>query len=239
MTFHAPLTIVLPCFTPPAGWAGNVIANVQQIEERLGFPPVLVVVDDGSRTSEARAGVGELREALPSATIVRYDENMGKGFALRRGVAEASTPYVIFTDVDFPYTIESFVRIWEALGAGSDVALGHRDESYYRHVPRVRRMISRSFRFVVRHAFRLGTSDTQSGLKGFNERGKAHFLQSRTDRYLFDLEFVRACSRDPGLTLTPVAVELNPGVTFRRMSPRVLLTELLNLVRIWSKRPSR
>jgi glycosyltransferase involved in cell wall biosynthesis len=239
MTPPTPLTIVLPCFNPPAGWAGNVMANVQRIEGYLGFPPALVVVDDGSRTPEARTGVGELHEELPSAKIIRYDENMGKGYALRRGVAEATTPFVIFTDVDFPYTIESFVRIWDALRAGSDVAVGHRDESYYRHVPLARRLISRSFRFVVKHAFRLGTSDTQSGLKGFNERGKAHFLRSRTDRYLFDLEFVRACSRDDGLTLTPVAVEINPGVTFRRMSARVLLTELLNLVRIWSKRPSR
>jgi glycosyltransferase involved in cell wall biosynthesis len=239
MTSHAPLTIVLPCFNPPPGWATNVLSSLARIEERLGFSPHLVLVNDGSDTAETRSGIRALSDAMPEATIVGYEANMGKGHALRRGVAQARTDYVIFTDVDFPYSVDSFVRIWEALEAGSDVAVGHRDASYYAHVPLVRRLISRSFRLVVERAFRLGTSDTQSGLKGFNARGREHFLATRTDRYLFDLEFVHSCSRDPGLRLTPVPVELNAGITFRRMSPRVLFVELLNLLRIWARRSDR
>jgi glycosyltransferase involved in cell wall biosynthesis len=239
MTSPAPLTIVLPCFNPSTGWAANVLTNLAKIEERLGFMPRLVLVNDGSDTAETRTGIRTLSEAMPDAAIVEYEANRGKGHALRRGVAEASTDYVIFTDVDFPYSHESFMRIWEALAAGSDVAIGHRDASYYAHVPFVRRVISRSFRFVVERTFRLRTSDTQSGLKGFNARGRDYFLATRTDRYLFDLEFVHACSRDPRLRLTPVPVELNPGVTFRRMSPRVLFLELVNLLRIWARRSDR
>src|SRR5690606_10670565 len=89
---RSPLTIVVPCFEPPTGWAANVTGNLAQIERRLGFAPELVLVDDGSVGDETRRGIEEIRATLPRATILRDEVNMGKGHALRRGVSVAHTP---------------------------------------------------------------------------------------------------------------------------------------------------
>ena len=71
-----------------------------------------------------------------------------------------------------------------------NVVIGVKDQSYYDHVPPLRRSISRVFRFFVRSLLRIPTDDTQCGLKGFDQVGKAVFLKTTIDRYLFDLEFV-------------------------------------------------
>jgi glycosyltransferase involved in cell wall biosynthesis len=219
--------LILPCYNPLPGWADNVLASIASLQQALpGAEPHVVLVNDGSQRGVEEKDIARLRTELPHFTYVTYSQNQGKGYALRQGVLHARHKLCVFTDIDFPYEETSMATLCQELStSGADIVAGVRDEGYYAAVPPARVAISRSLRFLTQLLLRLPVSDTQCGLKGFNERGKALFLRSQTKRYLFDLEFLYLAARQQGLRVRAVPVHLKPGVVFSRMSPQVLFRE--------------
>ena len=231
--------LVLPCFNPPAGWAANLVAAIRRLQPLTpGAVWRVLVVNDGSPRGVTEADIALLRAELPGFTYLAYPVNRGKGHALRTGISQTTAPLVLFTDIDFPYEETSMASVLHVLRAGGiDVATGARDETYYATVPRRRVLISKLLRRATRHLFGLAVSDTQAGLKGFNAAGRAVFLQTTIDRYLFDLEFIFLASRAAaGLRVQPVPVRLKPGVVFSEMNARVLLTESRSFARLLTAR---
>ena len=191
-----------------------------------------IVVNDGS-DNDAFKKEKPLLQSNPSIKLLEYNPNKGKGEAVRTGVRAATGTYIIYTDIDFPYTIESINKVIELLKSeNADVVIGTKDSSYYDHVPVIRRFISRLLRMLIRLFFRMPTDDTQCGLKGFNQRGKSVFLQTTIARYLFDLEFVFLASHQPALQVKTQEVILCDNVQFRKMNFGILPSELLNLFKI-------
>ncbi|QJX47333.1 glycosyltransferase [Hymenobacter taeanensis] len=233
--------LVLPCYNPPEGWAANLIACLQELQQRLPEADFTVyVVNDGSSKPPTEADIALLRSALPQFHYLSYNENRGKGYALRYGVQQAHNPYCLFTDIDFPYQEDSVAAVFRKLADQHyDIAVGARDDAYYAEVPAIRTGISRTLRFCTRYLLRLPVSDTQCGIKGFNAKGKVLFLQTQVDRYLFDLEFLFRSARIPQLRVAAVPVQLKPGIIFSRMNPRVLATEGFNLLKIIGKNSRR
>jgi glycosyltransferase involved in cell wall biosynthesis len=229
------IDLVLPCYNPPADWAANLISAIQRLNTLL--PHVswhVFVVNDGSPRGVSEADVALLKAGLPRFTYIAYTENRGKGHALRTGIAQTTAPLVLFTDIDFPYEEASVVSIVNPLVAGTvDVATGARDEIYYASVPAGRVVISKLLRRATRHLLGLAVTDTQTGLKGFNTVGKAIFLRTTIDRYLFDLEFIFLASRaSSGLRVQPIPVRLKPGIVFSKMNIKVLMTEGRSFARL-------
>ncbi len=228
------LDLVLPCYNPPANWDRNVIASIEKIRAMIpGTRLNLILVNDGSVKGISDREISILKEEIPGLFYIALLSNTGKGHALRAGVRESKGDFCVYTDIDFPYREEDLVKVFRALQHTSgDVAAGVRDDQYYQNVPPFRVMISRFLKFLIKSLLKLEITDTQCGLKGFNSRGKELFLQTQTDRYLFDLEFIMKSSRDPSITLNPVPVKLKPDIVFSRMNPKVLLVESLNFLRL-------
>ncbi|WP_460620458.1 glycosyltransferase family 2 protein [Hymenobacter tenuis] len=236
-----PTDLVLPCYNPPAGWAANLVTCMRGLQQRVPEADFTVyVVNDGSSQPPTAADITLLRAALPQFHYLSYEQNRGKGYALRYGVQQAANPYCFFTDIDFPYQEDSVAAVFRKLAEQCcDIAVGVRDDAYYAEVPAIRTGISRTLRFFTRYLLRLPVSDTQCGIKGFNTQGKALFLQTQVDRYLFDLEFLFRTARVPQLRVAAVPVELKPGIIFSRMNPRILATEGYNLLKIIGKNSRR
>ncbi len=231
--------LVLPCYNPPTGWAANLVAAVGRLCTLT--PDVswrLIVVNDGATRGVTDHDVAFLRSQLPTLTYLTYTENRGKGHALRTGIAHTTAPLVLFTDIDFPYEEASVAAVLAVLRVGTaDVATGARDESYYASVPPRRVVISKLLRRASRHLLGLAVADTQAGLKGFNAAGRAIFLRTTIDRYLFDLEFVFLASRaTAGLRVLPVPVRLKPGIVFSQMNAGILLSEARSFARLLTAR---
>ena len=190
----------------------------------------LVVVNDGSPRNVSESNFERLQQLIPGVKIVNYPENKGKGFALRQGVRLAGADFYLVTDFDFPYTLDSMRRIVETLIEKGGVAAGNRDTAYYAHVPLFRRLLSRFLRWMLRNLLRQPIGDSQCGLKGFDNAGKAVFLQTTIDRFLFDLEFLMLANGK--VAVTPVSVELRPGVVFSKVGWRILATEGRNFLKL-------
>jgi hypothetical protein len=167
-------------------------------------------------------------------TLISYDKNMGKGYALRRGVKAASAPLVMYTDIDFPFTdYSTHSLIGDLVNQQNDIVAGYRDEKYYLNkMSGFRRFLSKGFRFFIRSIIRLKITDTQCGLKGFNARGREIFLKTKTNRYLFDFEFIYLAGKNKAIKINPIPVRLKDNVVFRKMKLKILLQEAFNLLLI-------
>ena len=98
------LDIVLPCYNPLPNWEKRVIETIPKL--RKNFPQLdlkLIIVNDGSAYTLGDS-LDQITEHIPAFEYIDNSENRGKGHAIRKGVKEGTGNYVLFTDVDFPYT---------------------------------------------------------------------------------------------------------------------------------------
>ncbi len=227
--------IVLPVFNPIDGWAENVISRFNELKSECRHLGKLsmIIVNDGSTSANMRTGCDYLRTNLPEIQWIEYKKNRGKGYALRKGVEAADSDFIVYTDIDFPYTNESVVAIIEKLVTGRyDAVIGSRDESYYSSLPASRRWISHFLKRLNAILLGLKISDTQGGLKGFTKAIKPVFLQTQIDRYLFDLEFIYLLSRMKNARILPVKVKLREGVEFSKVRVHILTGEFRNFLKV-------
>lgn len=228
------LDIVLPCYNPRSDWAEQIVNSHNKISTAFNDCVVsLIIVNDGSQKNVDEKIIEKLKSKISNLQFISYPANMGKGFALRKGAAAASSEICIYTDIDFPYEEKSLIALYENLKSGkADIVIGVRSKDYYDHVPAMRRVISRFLRWMIRNLLNIPITDTQGGLKGFNKKGKEIFLQTTINRYLFDLQFIYLASKRKDIQMTAQEVRLKDGVIFSRMNPCVLFRESLNFLKI-------
>ncbi len=229
----ASLNLVIPCYNPPKNWAEDLIARSKAFRDYLNEDFSLILVNDASQEGVDEASIQLLKDKIPGFQFITYDKNHGKGYALRQGMAHIDQGNILYTDIDFPYEFESMKAVCDALSAGSDIAVGTRNDLYYENTPTKRTLISKFLRWILRRVFRLPITDTQCGLKGFNQKGREVFMQTRIERFLFDMEFIALASRNKGITMDPIAVRLRSNIQFSKMNTKILITESVNLFRIF------
>ena len=234
------VSIIVPCYNPPAGWEQAITASWSTFSGHTNDVVELVIVMDGIKDTAPGPGISFPDHYESRLKLIRYEHNMGKGFALRQGVAAATGDIIIYTDVDFPYTMDSMVTIYHQLiNDQCDVAIGVKDEAYYGHVPFVRRIMSRMLRFFIRLFLSMPITDTQCGLKGFKKNMAPLFLATTINRYLFDLEFVRNCYKSKAYRVNAIPITLKENIHFRSVNYRILLSEAVNFAQLLFRRHSK
>ena len=226
--------IILPLYNPAPDWSQVVMEQFEKLRDAI--PDIalrMILVNDGSTQAVEAKHVESIMAKWPETQYISYIENRGKGYAVRRGVEVSEAPYMVFTDIDFPYTTRSMQRMIEALiTERADVLIGVRNASYYAQLPWSRRVISRFLRALNKAFLRLVTSDTQGGLKAFNLKGRSIFLQTTIDRYLFDLEYVYLASRNASVEILPMEVDLRENVEMSGVKLPILVAEGWNFIRV-------
>ncbi len=225
------LSIVLPCYNPREDWARVVMDNVAFIEQSVG-PVEVVVVNDGL-TRDLTEDVEFLNVHLKSFRFISYPENKGKGFATRQGLQAATGHLIIYTDIDFPYTRDSFLDLYEAL-KHNNIVIGIKDIEYYKTVPLLRKWVSKSLRWMSAKLLNIHITDTQCGLKGMHNSAKEIWLMGKVNRYLFDLEAIYNGEK-AGYKIVALPVRLREGVVFSKLKFSILFSEIMNFLFIMPK----
>jgi glycosyltransferase involved in cell wall biosynthesis len=120
------LSVVTPCF--------NEAETIKVVIEQVLASPYtreLIVVDDGSTdgTLDIARGFTD-----PRVKVVAQGVNRGKGAALRRGFAEATSDYVIVQDADLEYDPREYdLMLGPLLEGKADVVYGSRFHSSQPH----------------------------------------------------------------------------------------------------------
>jgi glycosyltransferase involved in cell wall biosynthesis/O-antigen/teichoic acid export membrane protein len=187
------LSVVLPCHNAGRGLK-QVLTSLEKNLEHVDSWEV-IVVSDGSTDDTV-----SIAERFPSeqVRVVHEPLRVGKGHALRLGMARARGRYIAFMDGDGdidPVVLRPFLTLMELYEP--DVILGSKrhplSEVQY---PLARRMMSWTYHKLCRLLFRVNVRDTQTGMKLIRRQVLADVLPRMLEkRYAFDLEFLVVARR--------------------------------------------
>ena len=212
------LSVVIPAYNEESRLGPTVRAAVDYFRSE-GRPFELIIVDDGSRDGTS-ARARRLADELTEVRLIRLAANHGKGYAVRSGVVNARGRNILFADADGATPFAEIQRLYTALEAGADVAIGSRGLSakgvevkakLYRHV------IGRVFHALVETLTVRDIKDTQCGFKLFRAP-VAHdlFSRMRMNGFSFDVEvLVMAKRRGYRIAEVPVNWTHQPGSKVR------------------------
>ena len=189
------LSIVIPAFNEEAR-LGDSVRQILAYLNKENSSAELIIVDDGS--SDATAKVAEtVCGEFPSVKtkVIRYEENRGKGFAVKTGLLAAVGKIALFSDADLSTPISETSKLVEPIEKGEfDVTFGSRalDRSLIgTHQPWRREQGGKVFNLIVRTLTGLPFWDTQCGFKAFNMQKFRPLLDvMQIDRFGFDVEFL-------------------------------------------------
>jgi dolichyl-phosphate beta-glucosyltransferase len=207
------LSIVIPAFEEEQRLGSSVETILEYLSKNKPNSE-LNVVDDGS--SDATYKVAEevcaKFPAIPTK-VIRYEQNRGKGFAIKTGLLAAAADIALFSDADLSTPIDEMNNLIDPIAAGEvDVAFGSRalDRSLIgTHQPWRREQGGKVMNLVIRTMSGLPFADTQCGFKAFNMIKFRPLLDLMTiDRFGFDVEFLFVASYH-GLRLAEIPVRWN------------------------------
>jgi hypothetical protein len=127
--------------------------------------------------------------------------------------------------------------MFDELQKGTDIVTGcRRKGNYFSSLPFKRRMVSKGLIIFNRQFLRLPVYDTQAGIKGFNKYGRAMFLKTTINRFLFDMEFILLASKVKGMVIQSLPVNITHETKLSDFGMSVMRQEFKNLLTIVFKK---
>jgi dolichyl-phosphate beta-glucosyltransferase len=206
------LSIVLPIYNAET-FIAEVLKALAGYLDGTGLSYEILAVNDGSTDGTDQCIRSCAGDHLRSLTL---PVNMGKGAAIKRGIAAANGRYIIMTDADVPYGFDSLLQCYKFLQDGHALVIGDRSLPESRQeLPKspTRRLLTALYTAVVVSMILRGRRmrDTQCGLKGFSFSFAKKLLNySIIDRFAFDLEaIIFALENDVAIARFPVVLVRN------------------------------
>jgi len=183
-------SIVIPAYNESAR-LGATLERVLAYVHSQGWDAEVIVVNDGS-TDDTADIVLRRAAADPTLRLIENPGNRGKGYSVRNGMLHARGGVVLFSDADLSSPIEEAPKLFAALDAGADIAIGSRwlrTETQTQRQPLYRQVFGRVFNLMLRSTLGLKFKDTQCGFKAFRQNAvQAVFPLQKIERWGFDPE---------------------------------------------------
>lgn len=142
-------------------------------------------------------GCDELVRALglPCVRVTGYDQNRGKGCAVRTAMLEAEGDIIVFTDADLAYGTDVIKEAVDILNGtpSAGVLIGSRNlgKHGYGSYGFLRRFMSRTYIRVLCLVGGFHLSDSQCGFKAFRrDAARSIFELAEVDGFAFDFEMI-------------------------------------------------
>jgi dolichyl-phosphate beta-glucosyltransferase len=185
-------SIIIPAFNESARIPAT-LESVLGCIRANGWDAEVIVVNDGSTDATAQV-IRDFGARSPEVRLVENPGNRGKGYSVRNGILQALGDVVMFTDSDLSAPIEEAERLFAAIAAGADIAIGSRwlDSGRQTHrQPLYRQFFGRCFNAVTRMVMQLPFVDTQCGFKAFTRAAAQTVFQLQSiERWGFDPEIL-------------------------------------------------
>jgi dolichyl-phosphate beta-glucosyltransferase len=181
-------SIVIPAYNEGAR-LGATLEKILAYVRARGWDAEVIVVNDGSRDNTADI---VLSAKDPALRLLENPGNRGKGYSVRNGMLNARGGIVLFSDADLSSPIDEAPKLFQALEAGADIAIGSRwlrAETQTQRQPLHRQIFGRIFNLMLRITLGLKFKDTQCGFKAFKQPAvQAIFPLQKIERWGFDPE---------------------------------------------------
>lgn len=192
----------------------------------------VLVVDDGSTD-----GMGAfLRQTYGDRVrIVRQERRGGKGAAIRRGVQEVQTTWMLFCDADLSISLEELEQFEPHTDRAPIVIGSKRAPGSHVEYPPVRRFLGGIGQMLVSLFVVSGFHDTQAGFKLYRtDVARRLFAAQKIDGFGFDFEVLFLAKRlGYDVVEVPIHCEHKVGSTVRASTYFTVLHEIGTVV--WNR----
>ena len=181
------LSIVVPCYNE----SKDILSKSKIILEKMKTLPIeseLILVNDGSKDK-----TGDIIKLVSGAIPAGYDDNRGKGGAVKHGIEVSTGDYVLFMDADLSTDLSAIDTIIPLMGE-YDLIIGsrhHKESVIPVKQPASRRFIGWWCRHIVNMVFHFHYSDTQCGFKAIkSDVARNIAIKQRINGFAFDVEYL-------------------------------------------------
>lgn len=166
------VSIVIPCFNEEDNVAVTLDRVNRFFEENLSdrYELELMPVDDGS-FDKTKTILNELVEKNSSLKPVYHPRNMGRGAAMKSGIANCTGDYLIFLDADLSYDVDHIQEIMATfsgeLRPDAVIVSPYMKGGVAKNIPLSRLLLSRCANWVLSGFFSKNISTVTSMVRGY------------------------------------------------------------------------
>jgi len=224
------LSIIIPCFNEEKIISQS-IKKIDDWSKSKDFEIEILIINNASTDNTDE----ELRKASEIFGISVLNENKkGKGYAIKKGLAEVINSKVLILDADLSTDLNAFDEDW--LKKNELLILGSRSLGEEIGTPRKRKFSGHILNLLIRNLFKLNIRDTQCGFKYISSDSLKNIAEDLSfGGFIYDLDLILlAMNRNIKILETPVTYTFNNDSSVSLIKdPLVMLRDLLKLRKIY------
>lgn len=196
------LSIVIPAYNEEKRLPGSIEKIEDYLRDNNIDAEVIIVIEKSEDRTLAVAR--HYQQVYPNIRLIKNDRRYGKGYSVRRGVAEARGELIMFVDSDLSVPIAEMEKFAPFVGQ-YECFIGERIQ--IKKQPLYRRIMGLCFRHLNFCLTGLRYRDTQCGFKMFTRKfAGIVFAEMVIDGFSFDVEMLML-AKTLGLNVKSVRVE--------------------------------
>jgi glycosyltransferase involved in cell wall biosynthesis len=197
------LSVIIPIYNEV-----NTLQTILECVLATGLPDEIILIDDGS-TDGTRDLLTKL-ENRPEIKVIFHAQNLGKGAAVRTGIAAATGDVILIQDADMEYDPHDYPAMLKPITDGkADVVYGSRFLGGSRRVAMFWHMLANKIlTFTTNLLYDTILSDMETGYKVFR-REVLENIKLRANRFDFEPEFTAKILKQK-VRIFEVPISFNP-----------------------------
>lgn len=201
----------------------------------------IVVVNDGSNETFDNI----FNNAQKYAKVISYENNMGKGYALKKGIEYIKDNYkedylIITMDSDGQHTIKDAKKLMEYTENNQNVlTIGKRLRD--KKIPLRSKVGNAITKFVFYLTTGVRVYDTQSGLRCFTDKLVDNMLSVEGNRFEYEMNVLMMCAKNKikmkEILIETIYIDNNSGSHFNKFKDSYLIYK--NIIKNTFKRRTK
>ena len=224
------LSIIIPCFNEEKIISQS-IKKIDDWSKSKDFEIEILIINNASTDNTDE----ELRKASEIFGISVLNENKkGKGYAIKKGLAEVINSKVLILDADLSTDLNAFDEDW--LKKNELLILGSRSLGEEIGTPRKRKFSGYILNLLIRNLFNLNIKDTQCGFKYISSESLKSITEDLSfGGFIYDIDLILlAINRNIDVLEIPVTYTFNKDSSVSLIKdPLVMLRDLFKLRKIY------
>ena len=224
------LSIIIPCFNEESIITQSII-KIDNWSKNQDFEIEILIVNNASTDNTAE----KLRKASEVFGITVLNENIkGKGYAIKKGLAEVINSRVLIMDADLSTDLNAFDEGW--LKKNEILILGSRFLGEEIGTPRKRKFSGYILNLLIRNLFNLNIRDTQCGFKYISSESLKNITEDLSfGGFIYDLDLILlAIKHHIEVLEIPVKYTFNNDSSVSLITdPLAMLRDLIKLRKIY------
>ncbi len=188
------ISILIPIFNEEA----SVAQTIERVKKAMGKQPYeIIAINDGSTDS-----TGNVLKAINGIKTISHPYNLGYGASLKTGLRNAKGEWILITDADGTYPIESIPELLKYRNE-YDMIVGARKG---KNVPMMRKPAKAIIGFLANTLTGKNIPDLNSGFRLFKKDVAMEFMHLYPSGFSFTITITLACLTN-GYTVKYVPIE--------------------------------